>query len=261
MDNVVYILGAGFSAPLGLPVMSNFITMAKDLYEKNKKKYQHFGKVLNSIRERLAYVSWVYDTDLDNIEDILSILVMEQLVGKSSKKELNEYIRFLLDVVNYYTPGIAKGMYENLSPGKVRIVQAGSEEETNSFVPYSDSLPINHYIPFVCNLFTKRFITKGIGEPVKNKLYREFEVQWEYVPDTEENYSVITFNYDLILENIADFVSQVIGMKFKFLRPGDRKSKGLPYLAKLHGSADTGTIIPPTWNKSLSADIDLESLV
>lgn len=86
MDNVVYILGAGFSAPLGLPVMSNFISMAKDLYAQDKKRYAHFGKVLKSIREKLAYVDYIYHSNLDDIEDILSILVMEQLAGKRRKR-------------------------------------------------------------------------------------------------------------------------------------------------------------------------------
>jgi hypothetical protein len=33
VDRVVYLLGAGFSAPLGLPVMSNFLMKSKDLFE------------------------------------------------------------------------------------------------------------------------------------------------------------------------------------------------------------------------------------
>jgi len=32
MERVVYILGAGFSAPLGLPVMNDLMIKAKDLY-------------------------------------------------------------------------------------------------------------------------------------------------------------------------------------------------------------------------------------
>lgn len=106
MDNVVYVLGAGFSAPLGLPVMSNFISMAKELHARDKNKYKHFRKVLDSIRERLAYVTWFYDTDLDNIEDILSILVMEHLVGSASNKDIGEFTKFIADVVKFYTPTI-----------------------------------------------------------------------------------------------------------------------------------------------------------
>ena len=45
MEHVVYILGAGFSAPHGLPVMSNFIEKSKDLYTKDEQKYQHFSDI------------------------------------------------------------------------------------------------------------------------------------------------------------------------------------------------------------------------
>ena len=32
MDNIVYFLGAGFSAPLGVPTMRNFIVKSKDMF-------------------------------------------------------------------------------------------------------------------------------------------------------------------------------------------------------------------------------------
>lgn len=32
VENVVYILGAGFSAQFGLPIMSNFLEKSKDMY-------------------------------------------------------------------------------------------------------------------------------------------------------------------------------------------------------------------------------------
>ena len=77
--------------------------------------------------------------------------------------------------------------------------------------------------------------------------------------EPKENYSVITFNYDLVLENIASYIEKISTVKvFRFLRPGDRKIKDLPYLVKLHGSIDNQTIVPPTWNKSFSPEIELE---
>ena len=32
MEKITYVLGAGFSAPLGIPVMRDFLTKSKDLY-------------------------------------------------------------------------------------------------------------------------------------------------------------------------------------------------------------------------------------
>lgn len=45
-EKVVYILGAGFSAPLGLPVMSNFLVKSKDLYFSDTEKYKRFNLCL-----------------------------------------------------------------------------------------------------------------------------------------------------------------------------------------------------------------------
>jgi hypothetical protein len=50
----------------------------------------------------------------------------------------------------------------------------------------------------------------------------------------------------------------VSGMNLQFLRSGERKRKGLPYLVKLHGSVDSDTIVLPTWNKSLTPNIEFE---
>ena len=38
-DRGVYIVGAGFSAPLGLPVMSNFLMKSKDMYPLDPERF------------------------------------------------------------------------------------------------------------------------------------------------------------------------------------------------------------------------------
>jgi predicted PurR-regulated permease PerM len=121
MENVVYVLGAGFSAPLGLPVMSNFLEQANNLYQSNKVEYQHFKRVFQSIKQRLAYVTLFYYSDLTNIEEVLSILEMERLAGNVSQEETEEFIKFIADVIKYFTPTIdglknvtrsSKGLYQ-----------------------------------------------------------------------------------------------------------------------------------------------------
>lgn len=106
MDNVVYVLGAGFSAPLGLPVMSSFIEVSKNLYASDKKRYAHFGRVFDSIRKKLAYITLYYKSNLDNIEEVLSILEMERLAGKVSIEETKDYIKYIIDVIQHFTPPI-----------------------------------------------------------------------------------------------------------------------------------------------------------
>ncbi len=69
MDKVVYITGAGFSAPLGLPVMSNFLLKAKDMYAVNSKKYAHFQEVFEQL-DGMARIKHYFSSDLFNIEEI-----------------------------------------------------------------------------------------------------------------------------------------------------------------------------------------------
>ncbi len=103
MQKTVYILGAGFSKPLGLPIMSDFIDMARDLYATNPEKYKHFSNVFNIIRTELAWIGTAYEINLNNIEEVLSVLEMMRYFDKTKEKEFFEYTQFIKDVINSYT--------------------------------------------------------------------------------------------------------------------------------------------------------------
>lgn len=45
-QNIVYFLGAGFSATSGIPVMGNFIDKARDLFFSDENKYQALNPTL-----------------------------------------------------------------------------------------------------------------------------------------------------------------------------------------------------------------------
>ena len=81
MEKVTYILGAGFSAPLGLPVMQDFLAKSKDLYFSDPRRYRHFQRVFELVRN-LSITKNYFDADLFNIEEILSILEMQVFVDK-----------------------------------------------------------------------------------------------------------------------------------------------------------------------------------
>ena len=73
VENVVYILGAGFSAQFGLPIMSNFLEKSKDMYalkdypENDLKHIDFFGKIYNEI-DKLRRCKDFYASDMTNIE-------------------------------------------------------------------------------------------------------------------------------------------------------------------------------------------------
>lgn len=105
MNRVVYFLGAGFSASLGLPVMSDFLMRSKDMYALDPDRYEHFQDVFKTI-ERLSISKNYYETDLFNIEEILSILEMRELLGEEEVRSL--FIKYIIDVIEHYTPSIRK---------------------------------------------------------------------------------------------------------------------------------------------------------
>jgi NAD-dependent SIR2 family protein deacetylase len=72
MERIVYLLGAGFSAPLGLPVMSNFYFKSQDMFLTDPEKYGHFKDVFDTIRD-MSIIKNYYDANLFNIEEILSV--------------------------------------------------------------------------------------------------------------------------------------------------------------------------------------------
>ena len=101
MEKVVYFLGAGFSAPLGLPLMSNFLVKSKDQFFANPDDYAHFQSVFDAVN-KLSVSKNYYEADLFNIEEILSIMEMQSFLGSKSIKK--QFIKYIIDVIKHHTP-------------------------------------------------------------------------------------------------------------------------------------------------------------
>jgi hypothetical protein len=228
MENVVYILGAGFSAPLGLPVMKNFLSMSKDMYSTNPDAYKHFNDVFSRI-ERLNKCKTYFETDLLNIEEILSILEMEEVVRVDSQR--TGFIQFISDVIKYYTP---KLISPNLKMSNWWDYVFGDNET-------------RHYCKFVgclCGL-----ILESSGFDSERQIHSKIE------NNRKEYYSIITLNYDNILEEILEFINScypnfTAQPQIRFDTKGDNTTN--VSLAKLHGCISLQNIIAPTWNKVIA---------
>jgi len=83
--------------------MSNFLEKSKDLYFLNEDKYEHFYGVFSKIGELSACKNF-YNADLFNIEEVLSILEMKSQLDDDSF--FDAYVRYIIDVIGYYTPDI-----------------------------------------------------------------------------------------------------------------------------------------------------------
>lgn len=228
MEHVVYILGAGFSAPLGIPVMSNFIEKSKDLYFSDPEKFSHFQSIYDSI-QKMSFIKNYYNTDLFNIEEILSLIEMENVTNQDLKKE--SFTNFLTDVIENYTPKLT--LYDNGNlPGNWYDWLFGQGD-------YSS------YGYFVSELLRCS--------------YRKQNKQVDsFFNNSETKYSIITLNYDLVVENGINYIE-------KYYKPVTHSLdviKGIKleeeilnepfYISKLHGCIENGSIVPPTWRKDTS---------
>jgi hypothetical protein len=225
-EKIVYFLGAGFSAPLGLPVMSDFYRRSKDLYYSDPQSYESFGAIFKMI-DNMAKAKNYYHLDLFNIEEILSILEMEDYVEPSGHREA--YTKYLRDVILAYTP-----------PFPERGVTKGGL--------FSSDDVIDSYIGFVASLFGVWFdldpegILRAVGRVAKE------------VP----LYSVISLNYDLALERSLNVLRRMSPDPERFAFATSVQEAYDPDripVAKLHGSVEPLTIVPPTWNKVASDEV------
>jgi hypothetical protein len=228
MEKVVYLLGAGFSAPLGLPVVSNFLELSKDMFANEPAKYQHFRPIFTTIRD-LSVIKTIYHTDLTNIEDILSIIEMED--GMSHSLAPQSFTQYIRDVIAHYTPDVSPP-----TEGGSFLATVCSRDDAWNVYGY-----------FVLCLLGHSF-TKIAGRKHTNSI----EYDPLRPPGIPFEYSVVSLNYDLVLEKAAECINRNCGTSRVFSRSGNDKPEGA-FLAKLHGSIDTGRIVPPTWNKAVAA--------
>ena len=229
MERITYVLGAGFSAPLGLPVMRDFLTKSKDLYFSDTTRYKHFEQVFTLIHD-LSVAKNYFEVDLFNIEEILSILEMQVFVEK--RRLGRAFSKYVCDVIVHYTPPVvsrAGGL-----PGNWHDFVFGGSALQRQF---------GHFAGNILGLNFEYINDERHGE-------RRFLVQ--IADERDFMYSIITLNYDMVLENFADFVQEnyetnrAVGFGKQIAGvPED----GRPALAKLHGSVDSGAIVPPTWAK------------
>lgn len=232
MRRIVYLLGAGFSAPLGIPVISNFYWKAKDLYDREPKKFAHFAQSF-TVMESFHRVRMFMKAELENIEEILSILEMKDVLSSEPSRET--FSRFICDVIDAYTPKFDAAPFT-----------ARAKLDTLSGFFGGPSLLPSAYCVFVSQLFAIRH-----GTPT--------DTGWRLERETPEfHYSVVNLNYDRVLESACEYINghYPITTPLAFYSPGSMidQNPDTVMLAKLHGSVDT-EIVPPTWNKRIHDQI------
>jgi len=225
MENVVYILGAGFSAYAGLPLMKDFYFKSKDMFFDNSAQYRYMERIFKSF-DAMAKIKNYYNADLFNIEEILSILEMQQTIGKE-KINRKEFIQYIIDVIKYY--GFKDDDLKNYK-------RPGNWQDWI----FSKNQKVNEYGKFVCS----------IGNLVINQMYANDteHLVAKKSDNSEIKYSIVTFNYDTVIDKIC----LAIGKNFL---GAEGIVESIFDIHRLHGSILNGNIIPPTWSKSISAEL------
>ena len=239
MERVVYILGAGFTAPLGLPVMRDFLRKSRDLYEYHPDDCAFFPDVFKQI-EWLGKIKSYYNSDLLDIEEILAIFDLNSYLSGRRKQQFQEYIR---TVIALTTPPVSDAVHD---PEEI----LGDTWKKNIF-NCGDILALYAYFLLgIQNMIVRPeyFFTLDIHR--KNLSLRRN-------PERQASYALITVNYDLVLENICGYISgnMLINNPFSFFKTspsGDIWET--PAFARLHGCINT-SILPPMLNMPLSTDI------
>lgn len=223
----VYILGAGFSADAGAPLMATFLQTARELHESPKNTLEpivrdHYARVFE-YRQEAKRSRDSLRIDLENIEELFGLVDVSAIAGdpQDANSLPAESIKHLIaDTVSRYEP----------HGHRLRIIV---REEDVSVLPHPELL--------------RPFFKESGGNWAELEMYEYqftaalfaglFEPREEEVED-----AVVTLNYDTILEQAlwaigaqAEYrlsLTKNVGMQISAER-----GVALP-IAKLHGSSN-----------------------
>lgn len=241
MENVVYFLGAGFSAPLGLPVMSNFLEKAKDIYfvEKNEKDEEEIFKKAFQLINDLHQIKSYLNTDLSNIEEVLSIITMRDQIKKQNEDIL--FTDFIIKVIKYYQDQINfKIIHEDNFVKKRKVLKIGK------------SILKSYEVEKLFGLFILSLFNVSLNDKINEETLIGALLLNKTEKTIKKKYSIITLNYDTIIENFINKINELVG-EIKFSIALNYNSRGGDFstvkFLKLHGCIEKRNIIPPTWSK------------
>ncbi|MBL9088186.1 MAG: SIR2 family protein [Planctomycetia bacterium] len=229
---VVYVLGAGFSRPLGLPLVHDFIRTARDLYRENPAVLPHFSTVFDRLDSLAPIQNHLHANHL-NIEEVLSTMEMEDALRETEVSQ--DVRRFIADVVQLRTPPLP---------------QRRSDPDQPITQMYADS-GWARYVGFLEGIFGAR-----------SSMSANEVVEYDAFGLAQTSYGIVTLNYDCVLETATEILRRhANNVVPSFARSLGRQGidPNRPSLAKLHGCAsEPWSIVPMTWNKTIKTEIQSE---
>lgn len=225
-DRNVYVLGAGFSADAGAPLINNFLDLSHRLLldpatELDDTERKQFGDVFR-FRQEVAQAREKVVLDLDDIEQLFGLIEISERVRSSS--ELRTSMQYLIvKTLQLATRGTQRP--------KIHFTAQPGAEVLNRIA--------NGHPGF-------SRVTGGVGDLFSCDVYTFFAALVSGFLDSNRDHarradSVITFNYDLVLEDALSRVGAVA--EYGLTTPPDypqrpREDTGGVTVLKLHGSAN-----------------------
>ena len=219
MARDVFILGAGFSAPAGAPLINNFISSARHLFIndaddlKETGYYEYFKRVF-LYRDALKRESSAFSQDFDDIEKIYSYSDFEcsHIDPSLEKAEIKRSLVFLI----------------------IKTL------DTLTRKTHSPTYLLDSRSPIF-----KKYHSRGLR--VDLTMYEIFALvlsgKYHGAPCDS---SVITFNYDVVLDNACS----EHGINPYYCLPREKQKETSLKILKLHGSANWITCANPKCNKN-----------
>jgi hypothetical protein len=187
-DHNVYVLGAGFSAGAGLPLVAGFLNRMRDaqpwLQSNGRlREAEAISKVLE-FRLRAASASYRIHLDLENIEELFSLAAAAQ--GESVAQDVTLAISATIDFAR------TKGPEGTLPAQILDPLPSPLPKSWKRNSEYSTSGPSGNF-------------TLGVYECPIYELLILLMVGWPIAQIDRRN-TFITFNYDLVAEDALDAV-------------------------------------------------------
>lgn len=257
MSEIVLILGAGASVHAGGPLMSDFITKAREFYKKNRgDEYKgDFDRVFAAIG-KLQQVHSKSDLDLGNLEEVFGAFEMARMIRtfpglagdeidpllESFKRVivriLETQIRFPTNDRGALLPTQAYGQMANV----VGQLNSDRLKPRCSIITFNYDVALDHALRFAGVPVDYGLKGGGAGGTPLLKLHGS--INWAKVRDEDAVFAWDLRDFTSRIEPLVDF-----GSRYRMLSIGS---------AIMHGRHNPAgrpidtipVIIPPTWNKT-----------
>ncbi|MBN1905224.1 MAG: SIR2 family protein [Deltaproteobacteria bacterium] len=256
-DKNVYLLGAGFSKEIGLPLQDDFLLVAKEVFFKRTGQYKHFQRVFE-YQDKLTKMKKYLNYPLLNLEHLFNLIEMDFFYSQDSAilQIKNDFTRLICDVLIDRTPC---PFYHDAS-GHLRIddskfqtylsfISLFIKDDKHKVVMHDDTI-----ISFNYDL-----VLEGAASIYNWKRDERRLDGYTTKPRNDSFLFNTTFGKtNIVVEDVGQYFKKNMSNPYFPSLELYSENDGSLKLLKLHGSinwtpADDHTktfIVPPTWNKS-----------